>query len=345
MRPHEGTAGLLISLCLFCLVIPTVTGSLPQLAAQIQVNSADPPAAEQGAVNLNVTVGGKGFKKGAAASFVLTGTDNPDGITVNSTTFVGSTTLVANITVADTATIAKFDVKVRNSDGRIGKGTELFAVLAKGSTSSAIPVSNTIADTTAGGQPHGVQSDGLGLYSNLSNGRTDSVTDVIYGICTNCSSTTGDWQLDLSNSANRTVYIDLSSGRFVSGTGVQPAGGSYPANLVSRCFNSEGFADGGYMTLTSAGSSKSNCGLRVNFSYGGANYAFVLSPLKSQHGATVTCLQDNGSSPSACVKWELVAAVPGTSEANAVLLKKGKGGKETEIGRYSTSFDITISRN
>ncbi|HSA94292.1 MAG TPA: VCBS repeat-containing protein, partial [Terriglobales bacterium] len=114
------------------LVVLIVSAVSAAPAQQLQVNSADPPAAEQGTVNLNVTIGGKGFKKGAAASFVLSGTDDADGITVNSTTFVGATTLVANITVADTATIAKFDIKVRNSDGRIGKGTELFSVLAKG---------------------------------------------------------------------------------------------------------------------------------------------------------------------------------------------------------------------
>lgn len=40
--------------------------------------------------------------------------------------------LTANITVADTAVIANFDIQVANTDGRGGKGTELFAVVAKG---------------------------------------------------------------------------------------------------------------------------------------------------------------------------------------------------------------------
>ena len=132
-------------------------------AAQIQVNSASPSTADQGTINLNVTVGGKGFKRGAKANFFLSGTQNPDGILVNSTTFVSSVEVVANINVADTATIAKFDIQVQNSDGRIGKGTELFSVLAKGST-SATPqaiVRASFAAANANNVPYALRSDGL----------------------------------------------------------------------------------------------------------------------------------------------------------------------------------------
>jgi hypothetical protein len=103
---------------------------------QVQVTAADPMAAEQGTINLNVRVTGKGFKNGARAQWFVTGTTNPGGVTVNSTTFVSSTELTANITVADTATIANFDIQVLNSDGRGGKGTELFAVTSKGPLAS-----------------------------------------------------------------------------------------------------------------------------------------------------------------------------------------------------------------
>jgi hypothetical protein len=62
----------------------------------------------------------------------VAGTSDPGGVTVNSTTFVSSTELTANITVSDTAVISTFDIQVLNSDGRGGKGTELFAVTSKG---------------------------------------------------------------------------------------------------------------------------------------------------------------------------------------------------------------------
>ena len=100
--------------------------------AQIQVNSSSPSAAPQGTVNLNITVNGSGFKRGAKAQWFVTGTTNPGGVTVNSTTFNGSSSLTANITIASNATLSGFDVVVTNTDGRTGKGTDLFAVTQQG---------------------------------------------------------------------------------------------------------------------------------------------------------------------------------------------------------------------
>jgi Tol biopolymer transport system component len=106
-------------------------GAIPSAFAQtITVTSANPNSAGQGTVNLNVTVSGSGFKKGAAAKWFVTGTTNPGGVTVNSTAFNSSSQLTANITVAADATIAQFDILVANINGRTGKGTELFAVTA-----------------------------------------------------------------------------------------------------------------------------------------------------------------------------------------------------------------------
>jgi uncharacterized delta-60 repeat protein len=125
------TASLLISFAL-CVSALWLNSSVTAQGGQVQVTAANPTAAEQGTVNLNVKVTGKGFKNGAKAQWFVTGTTNPGGVTVNSTTFVSSTEVDANITVADTATVANFDIAVTNSDGRGGKGTELFAVNANG---------------------------------------------------------------------------------------------------------------------------------------------------------------------------------------------------------------------
>jgi len=115
------------------------------LAQTIQVTSANPSAAPQGTINLNVAVGGNGFKKGAKAAFFLSGTNDPDGVTVNSTSFNSSSQVTANITIPDTASIADFDVQVQNADGRTGKGAHLFAVTAKGT-----PVGCTTLGTPSG---------------------------------------------------------------------------------------------------------------------------------------------------------------------------------------------------
>jgi hypothetical protein len=138
-------------------------------SAQIQVTSANPPAAAQGTMNLNVTVTGKGFKKGAQAQWFVTGTTSPGGVTVNSTAFVSSTQLTANITVSDTAVIANFDILVANSDGRIGKGTELFSVTANGSaTGSSLTQARVTMNDSFSGTPN-LTSDG-NAYSHPSLG-------------------------------------------------------------------------------------------------------------------------------------------------------------------------------
>jgi uncharacterized delta-60 repeat protein len=117
------------------------TAALPSASAQtIQVTSANPSSAAQGTVNLNVTISGSGFKKGAKSQWFVSGTTNPGGVTVNSTALNNSQQLTANITVAADATIAQFDIVVLNTDGRTGKGTELFAVQAKGSNATSCPV-------------------------------------------------------------------------------------------------------------------------------------------------------------------------------------------------------------
>jgi hypothetical protein len=109
----------------------TFANRIASAQGNVSVTAADPPSATQGTINLNVKVTGKGFKNGARAQWFSTGTTDTGGVTVNSTTFVSSTELTANITVSDTAVIGNFDVAVSNPDGRGGKGTELFAVIAK----------------------------------------------------------------------------------------------------------------------------------------------------------------------------------------------------------------------
>ena len=158
MKPTATAAGLTVSFLLLVLVGAGAPG--PAVAQDIQVNSADPASAPQGTLNLNVTIKGKGFKRGANAQFFVTGTADPGGITVRSTAFVSPSELVASIDVAETAEIAKFDIQVRNSDGRTGKGTELFAVTAKGSSP---PDPLVRADFTDGDER--VRSDGIGLPS------------------------------------------------------------------------------------------------------------------------------------------------------------------------------------
>src|SRR6476646_10129355 len=108
---------MLLSCSIVVLVTICATNQPSSAQGQVQVNAAEPPVAEQGTINLNVKVTGKGFKNGAKAKWFITGTTDTGGVTVNSTTFVSSGEVTANITVADTASIATFDIQVTNSDG------------------------------------------------------------------------------------------------------------------------------------------------------------------------------------------------------------------------------------
>jgi hypothetical protein len=133
-------------------------------AAQIQVTSTSPNAAPQGTINLNVTINGSGFKRGAVAAWYVSGTTNPGGVTVNSTTVNGSNKITANITVASDAVTSGFDVLVTNTDGRTGKGTDAFTVTQKGT-----PIGCSTTGTPSGfslvAELNPVQSNGAALIT------------------------------------------------------------------------------------------------------------------------------------------------------------------------------------
>ena len=100
--------------------------ALPAAAQKITVKSATPPAGAQGTLGLEVAIAGSGFGPGAQARFVLAGTDHTDGITVQSTRYVSASQLVATLDIADTATLASFDIKVTLS-GAFGWSTAIAA--------------------------------------------------------------------------------------------------------------------------------------------------------------------------------------------------------------------------
>src|SRR5688572_16685766 len=145
-------------------------------AQQIQVNAADPPAAEQGTITLDVKVTGKGFKNGAKAKWFVTGTADTGGVTVNSTTFVSSSELRANITVSDTAVISGFDIQVLNNDGRGGKGTGLFRVTAKGGGNACLPEATTPCLTGSGCLDQTFNGNGQALTNT--DGTVPSIADI-----------------------------------------------------------------------------------------------------------------------------------------------------------------------
>jgi hypothetical protein len=153
------------SLLLAILIVAAAVGALPA-AGQIQVTSTNPSAAPQGTTNLNVTISGSGFKRGANAQWFVTGSTNPGGVTVNSTAFNGSNTLTANITIATGAVINGYDVVVTNTDGRTGKGTDKFAVTQQG-TPIGCSTTGTPSGATLQATLNPVQPNGAALITTL----------------------------------------------------------------------------------------------------------------------------------------------------------------------------------
>lgn len=159
-----------------CLALPRVvivafalvaTCSPCVLAQRIEVNEANPSYAEQGTTNLEVTIKGKGFRNGSVAEFVIAGTENPGGITVNATHFVDGNTLRSNIDVASNANLSKFDIIV-SFNRRTGKGKELFAVVEQGATdpNGTVQLFVDYAFQDDVESPYQIQPDGIGTYDH-----------------------------------------------------------------------------------------------------------------------------------------------------------------------------------
>jgi len=199
---------LLLSLCITLVLLPN------PVSAQISVTSATPNSATQGTVNLNVTVGGKGFQAGAKAQWFISGTSNPGGVTVNSTAFVNSTTLTANITVSSTAYVGNFDIVVKNTTGRTGKGSELFAVKSAPGQCTDPSLQLIVAPQTIG--QGGISGDGLSIYNNPNNASDPFNGGTLYqdgvgGVYAEfqlCSGT-NDFVLNLRSTSSPVRYLNL----------------------------------------------------------------------------------------------------------------------------------------
>ncbi|MDP9268492.1 MAG: hypothetical protein M3P27_09250 [Acidobacteriota bacterium] len=339
--------GILGTLCLSLLL------TTPAGAQTVQVTSTTPSSAAQGTVNLNVSVKGKGFKNGVAARFVLTGTDNPAGVTVNGTTFVSSTQVVANINVSDTAAIAQFDVVVKNSDGRIGKGTELFAVVQKGGNPhpSDLPVTTNLADYDASNMPYYLQSDRGGAYQN-------GVAGTLSVLWANGFNTIvwGDWRLYLASSTNRTFGIT-----FATANAVRPGDPRYrvPANppywgtqfLAVNMFNQCTYDHLDMLTMKPGDSFPCITSIRLPQDSSGGNYWLTMGGIGGGGETDDVLVSCNAADSGGCKDWFIdpipVVNADGTTSPGrtcARLLYSPRRGTNTQDGDFYLTFHIHVTR-
>ena len=130
---HSPNRFLIAALPLLCLV--TIATAAPPIA----VTAIVPGEAEQGTKQLLVAINGRGFGENSNVEFFVSGSCDNNGNNctpgliqvVGSIRFINSKKLEATIDVDDAAKLGLYDVQVQ-SNGRRGRGTELFRVLLKG---------------------------------------------------------------------------------------------------------------------------------------------------------------------------------------------------------------------
>jgi hypothetical protein len=125
------------------LLLAVLAGFAPQIVVSdqsaITIIQVTPSQAMQGDQNLRVTIKGKGFSSNSRVRFLVTGTNDDSHIQVPVTIYDQSSGtdgddedgLIAFINVSDTASIGGYDLEISDTDGRGGKGTDLFLVFRK----------------------------------------------------------------------------------------------------------------------------------------------------------------------------------------------------------------------
>jgi hypothetical protein len=214
----------------------TVMAGVAQ-AQSVQVTAALPNTGAQGTTALLVKISGKNFAPGAKADFLLSGTTNPDGIVVRGTQWVSATEVDATIDIADMASLAYFDITVSNTNGRSGKGSDMFQVVKPGQNASN--VNYTYADTIAfrdapvdpavAGSGDAIRSDGTGAYGN-------GITGVVIKIFTG-----GSGDLVFTLGTTRLIWADLVNDRLAPSQGLS---GPHP-NASVQCSNGSAGANVG----------------------------------------------------------------------------------------------------
>ncbi len=141
LTPQALTLG--VALC--CVLATPVSAQPP-----VTVTAADPATGERESVGLVVKVTGKNFTPGARADFFRSATSDPAGVAVQSTRVVSPTEIEAIVNIDAAAALALFDIRVTNTNGRSGKGSDLFTVVVVANAGASIVVTFIQAVGTTG---------------------------------------------------------------------------------------------------------------------------------------------------------------------------------------------------
>lgn len=137
---------------------------------KVSVTAANPPDAFQGE-ELDVIVSGSGFDQGSQVSYLVTGTTDGSQVEVISVEFISSSELKTRVRPKDAALPSEYDIEVRTTSGRKGKGTTLFRVKSSVNlTSCAEKPSEFPAFAYTRNAPEGGNQSGFYVYLSNADG-------------------------------------------------------------------------------------------------------------------------------------------------------------------------------
>ena len=87
-----------------------------------------PVSAPKGIHELEVTITGSDFGTDSGVRFLVTGTDDPGGVTVKRVAYQSATKLVALIQVSASVALQYFDIEIQLANGETARGDKLFVV-------------------------------------------------------------------------------------------------------------------------------------------------------------------------------------------------------------------------
>ncbi len=204
----------------------------------------------------------------------------------------------------------------------------------------AKPPGNTVVVSTlnntgdvVSGTNYRLQSDGNGSYFN----GVSSVTSIIQGV--------GDWEMNTSSSATRSVLVDFREPGPGSSTSSAPFDWQYvKARYISKCSTIQ---SGGYLSMTPG--APVNCPLHAVFDYNGSTYKLTMNPLND--GATsfaqASCKGVDGAGK--CNNWSVVPVTQADTSARstAVLLRDTRVRNKTvttNLGYFYMTFQIDLAK-
>jgi len=130
---------------------------------KVMVESVTPDKATQGDTKYGVIIRGSGFDQGSTVRFLVAGTTEEAQMEIiGKIDLIDGDLVIPTLEISDTAVVDFYDVEVRTSSGRRGKGTDLFKVEQKDGGNVNPTFDVTFSDDMSGSSGTNWQSSSAG---------------------------------------------------------------------------------------------------------------------------------------------------------------------------------------